>query len=81
MTNFQLEFYYLLASDIADVNGVFYYDLKSGRLIQEVLLEEKLEKLKNILKDLKEPITSFQMCEKRASCIYCPYKKLCLRDN
>ncbi len=81
MTNFQLEFYYILASDIAEVNGVFYYDLKSGRLIQEVLLEEKIEKLKDILKGLKEPITSFVMCEKRANCIYCPYKKLCLRDD
>jgi len=80
-TNFQLEFYYLLASDIAEVDGVFYYDLKSGKLIQEVVLQEKLEMLKSILNSLKEPITLFEMCEKRANCVYCPYIKLCLRDD
>ncbi len=80
-TNFQLEFYYLLASGIKEVSGVYYYDLKSGKLIQEVLLQEKIEKLKDILKTFKEPIMSFDLCEKRVNCIYCPYKKLCLRDS
>jgi RecB family exonuclease len=81
MTNFQLEFYYLLAGDVAEVDGVFYYDLKGGKLREEANLQEKIEKLKSVLKSLKEPIKSFEMCEKQSNCTYCPYIKLCLRDN
>lgn len=80
-TNFQLEFYYLLASGLKEVSGVYYYDLKSGKLVPEDKFREKIDKLKDILKALKKPITSFELCEKRANCVYCPYKKLCLRDN
>ncbi len=78
-TNFQLEFYYLLASNIATVEEVYYYDLKSGKLMPEIMLEQKLEKLKDLLNDLKEPLRDFDMCEKHSTCVYCPYKKLCLR--
>jgi len=82
MTNFQLEFYYLLATDrIGEVDGVYYYDLKDAMLKAEPLLSEKIEKLKIILKSLKEPISSFDMCEKKSICLYCPYKKLCLRED
>ena len=80
MTNFQLEIYYLLASSLKEVSGVYYYDLKSGNLILETKMDEKIDKLKDILKSLKEPIRDFDLCEKRANCLYCPYKKLCLRD-
>ena len=78
-TNFQLEFYYLLASSMGEVDGVYYYDLKSAKLIPEVMFGQKLEKLKDILKDLKEPLRDFELCEKHSTCLYCPYKKLCLR--
>jgi len=80
-TNFQLEFYYLLASGLKEVSGAYYYDLKSGNLLSEIVLHEKIDKLKDTLKELKKPIRSFELCEKRANCIYCPYKKLCLRDS
>ena len=80
-TNFQLEFYYLLASGLKEVSGAYYYDLKSGNLLPEVMLHEKIDKLKDTLKELKKPIRSFELCEKRVNCIYCPYKKLCLRDS
>ena len=80
-TNFQLEFYYILATELGKVEDVFYYDLKGGKLESEPTLQAKLEKLKIILKELKEPITTFDMCEKKSSCLFCPYKKLCLREN
>ncbi|NOX15769.1 MAG: PD-(D/E)XK nuclease family protein, partial [Epsilonproteobacteria bacterium] len=80
MTNFQLEFYYLLANNIKEVNEVSYYNLKDGKLYHESNLEEKIEKLKSTLNSLREPITTFELCEKQSNCIYCPYKKLCLRE-
>lgn len=81
MTNFQLEFYYILASTIREVQSASYYDLRSGKLIQELLLQEKIDKLKDTLKIFKEPITTYELCEKQSNCIYCPYKKLCLRQD
>ncbi len=81
MTNFQLEFYYLLVEDIGKVEGVYYYDLKEAELKSEYNLKEKIEKLKAVLKSFKEPIDSFEMCEKHNTCLYCPYKKLCLRES
>jgi RecB family exonuclease len=80
MTNFQLEFYYLLASQNGSVDGVYLYDLKEGVLKEEHDIHEKIDKLKSVLKELKEPIETFEMCEKQSVCLYCPYKKLCLRD-
>jgi len=79
-TDFQLEFYYLLASSLGDVEDVYYYDLSNAKLIKEELVSEKTEKLKQILKEFKKPITTFELCEKHANCTYCPYIKLCLRD-
>ncbi len=81
MTNFQLEFYYLLAREKGRVDEVYYYDLKEASLKSEYNLQEKIEKLKTVLKSYKEPISSFEMCEKQSACLYCPYKKLCLREN
>ena len=80
MTNFQLEFYYLLASDLAEVDGIYYYDLKDGKLIQENNLAQKIDRLKELLDEFKEPIKDFELCENIANCRFCPYKKLCMRD-
>ncbi|MDX1809092.1 MAG: PD-(D/E)XK nuclease family protein [Sulfurospirillaceae bacterium] len=79
--NFQLEFYYILASSLGNVDSAYYYDLKEGKLLEEVFLNEKVEILKNILKDFKKPITEFDLCEKESNCVYCPYNKICLRQN
>ncbi len=79
MTNFQLEFYYLLASKLGDVEDVSFYDLKKGKVESEFALDLKIKKLKEILAGLKEPIVSFDLCEKHSNCTYCPYKGLCLR--
>lgn len=81
VTNFQLEFYYILASSLGNVDNTYYYDLKDGKLLEEAYTVEKIEILKDLLKDFKTPITDFDLCEKESNCVYCPYKKLCLRQN
>ncbi len=79
--DYQLEFYYLLASTLGNVKSVAYYDLKNAEYIDEFYLDEKLNNLKSILKEYQKPITTFDMCEKLSHCLYCPYNKLCLRQN
>ncbi len=62
-TDFQLEFYYILASSKAKVRECGYYDLKNSKIVAENLLEEKLSILKSHVKDLlniKE--VNFEMC-------------------
>jgi len=39
--DFQLVFYALIASDLGNVAGVYYYDLKEGFLVEDDFLEEK----------------------------------------
>jgi RecB family exonuclease len=80
-TEFQLEFYYLLAQNLGNVAGLYYYELKSGQLFPEVLFEKKLERLDEILKSIKEPIKDFEKCENNATCKNCPFKKLCDREG
>jgi RecB family exonuclease len=78
--DFQLEFYYLLAKSLGDVEGVYYYELQSGMLTRESFLEEKLEKLSEILEEFKEPIREFPKCESSSPCVFCPYVILCGRE-
>ena len=80
-TDFQLEFYYLLAQEAGDVQSCGYYDLKSGKIIREDLLEQKLELLYGYLDELKETkVFDFEMTEDIKECIYCPYTHLCGRE-
>jgi RecB family exonuclease len=79
-TDFQLEFYYLLASTQGKVTGCGYYDLSSGKIIDETFLEEKLELLQTHLNELKEQKTfDFAKCEDEASCKYCEFSIMCGR--
>ncbi len=41
-TDFQLEFYYLLAQNEGEVNACGYYDLKQGRLLMKTYLRQNL---------------------------------------
>ena len=52
-TDFQLEFYYLLASTQGEVQGCYYYDLEHATLKEELLLHEKIEVLRHHLNYLK----------------------------
>jgi RecB family exonuclease len=79
-TDFQLEFYYLLASNLGEVSKCAFYDLKDGRIVDEVLLDEKLEMLYGILdalRDIRE--INFEMTEKLKDCKYCEFIHFCQR--
>jgi len=78
--DFQLEFYYLLAQEEGNVQSCGYYDLKSGQIIHEDLLEVKLELLYQYLNELKETkVINFEKTEDLKECTYCPYIELCGR--
>jgi len=79
--DFQLEFYYLLAQNEGEVKGCGYYDLKTGRIINEDLLESKLELLYEHLDVLRETKRfDFEKTESLKDCAFCPYTYLCGRD-
>ncbi|MBU0633056.1 PD-(D/E)XK nuclease family protein [bacterium] len=79
-TDFQLEFYYLLASTIGDVSGCGYYDLNSGQIVNETFLQEKLELLQTHLKELLEQKSfSFDKTEDESKCKFCEFATLCGR--
>ena len=79
-TDFQLEFYYLLASTLGKVAGCGYYDLSAGKVIDEIFLDEKLELLQTHLLKLQEQ-KSFDFCktEDESKCKFCEYSILCGR--
>ena len=79
--DFQLEFYYLLAQNEGEVKACGYYDLKSGKIVNEELLEPKLERLYAHLQELRETkIFVFEKTEEIKECRFCPYTHLCGRE-
>ena len=79
--DFQLEFYYLLASTLGKVNGCAYYDLKDSKIVPEVFLEEKLALLESNVKDLLNiEYIDFKKCEDIKNCLFCEYKIMCGRE-
>ena len=79
--DFQLEFYYLLAQNEGEVKSCGYYDLKSGKIVNEELLEEKLELLYAQLQTLRETkVFDFEKTEDIKECRFCPYTHLCGRE-
>ncbi len=80
-TDFQLEFYYLLASTLGKVGACGYYDLKDSKIISEAFLEEKLAVLESNIKDLLSiEDVNFEKCEDVKNCIFCEYKIICGRE-
>ncbi|SFV75938.1 FIG00388203: hypothetical protein [hydrothermal vent metagenome] len=80
-TDFQLEFYYLLASTLGNVVECGFYDLKENMIVYEKLLHEKLEVLKEHISHLLLLNTiEFTKCEDTANCRFCEYKKICHRE-
>ena len=80
-TDFQLEFYFLLASSLGDVKGCGFYDLKDSKIVQEPFMQEKLGVLESNIRDilnLKE--ISFTKCEDIKDCVYCEYAIICDRE-
>ena len=80
-TDFQLEFYKILASSLGKVSRCGFYDLKEGTIVAEPFLEEKLAILESHIKDLLsiESIDT-KMCEDEKSCLYCEYATVCGRE-
>jgi len=80
-TDFQLEFYYLLASELKEVSSCGYYDLKESKIVNESFLEEKLAVLQSHIEDLLviEEV-NFEKCEDIKSCLFCEYKIMCMRE-
>ena len=79
-TDFQLEFYYLLASGLGNVVGCGYYDLKESKIVKEVFLQEKLAVLESNIKDLlNQQEINFELCEDAKNCLFCDYKTICGR--
>ena len=78
-TDFQLEFYYLLASSLGEVSCGFY-DLKESKIVPEAFLREKLAILESHVKDLLAiEEVNFQMCEDVKNCNYCEFAIMCDR--
>ena len=79
-TDFQLEFYYLLAGHLGNVNGCGYYDLKESKIVNEPFLEEKLDVLESNIKDiLNIEELNFSKTEDIKSCKFCEYSTICQR--
>ena len=80
-TDFQLEFYYLLASQFGDNIRCGYYDLKENKIVPEAFLEEKLAVLESNIKDILALETiDFVKCEDIKNCLFCDYKIMCGRE-
>jgi len=79
-TDFQLEFYHLLASTLGTVNNCGFYDLNKGKIVYEPILGEKLERLYGLLDELRETKHfNFEKTEKLSDCGYCEYAYICER--
>lgn len=79
-TDFQLEFYALLASQLGEVGMCGYYDLRSGRIVPETLMDAKMELLGGHLEHLsKTKYFSFDKTDRLAECRYCEFVHLCGR--
>ncbi len=80
-TDFQLEFYYLLAQKLGNVVGCGYYDLKESKIVDEPFLQEKLGVLESNIKDLLNiEDVNFSKCEDVKNCQFCEYKIMCGRE-
>ncbi len=80
-TDFQLEFYYLLAAGYGNVIGCGFYDLKELKIVQEPFLKEKIALLESNIKDiLAKDEFNFSTCEDIKNCVYCDYKIICQRE-
>ena len=79
-TDFQLEFYALLAAKEGVVSRCGFYDLKEGTRVYETFFDEKMALLDAHIADLLrvEEIVC-EKCEDTKACIFCEYKLLCGR--
>jgi len=80
-TDFQLEFYALLAGQLGEVAYSGYYDLNSGEIVRDPLQARKRELLDEHLAALYGTKRfSFDMTETLSTCRFCDYAHLCGRE-
>jgi RecB family exonuclease len=76
-SDFQLEFYALLCADLGEVKTAFY-DLNEAKLVEDNFFDEKQARLWEHLLELKDKKEfTFEPCEDKKRCFFCPYKMLC----
>ncbi len=78
-TDFQLQFYYLMTQQLGNVEEAYYYNLKEGKLVNDLLFDEKLDLLHTHFKALHATEHNFTMTETLQKCKFCPYQKICDR--
>jgi inactivated superfamily I helicase/RecB family exonuclease len=78
-SDFQLQFYHLLASTKGKVVQSYYYDLNSAKLVEDAFFDIKLDLLYQRLQELKRDEHNFTMTEDLKKCKHCPYIKICNR--
>lgn len=80
-TDFQLEFYHLLASQIDAVSFCGYYDLNRGNIVREPVMALKFERLTQHLESIRSTDHFvFEQTEDLAKCRFCAYVHLCARE-
>ena len=78
--DFQLEFYYLLAQNVAPSVSCAYYDLNNATIVAEHFLDQKLALLESHIKDLlMHESFEFMKCEDLKTCSYCEFATICER--
>lgn len=81
-TDFQLEFYTLLAAQTSPVAYSAYYDLSSGEIVTDPLHPRKMELLEEHLNALQRTASyTFDLTEEVSRCRYCDYAHLCQRER
>ncbi len=83
--DFQLEFYFLAINQKYETQNIktYYFDLANTKLLEEVMLDKKLEVLSGIFDEFKEDSKnsiSFDKCEEKSTCQYCSFKTICNRE-
>lgn len=77
--DFQLEFYYLSQQDKM-IDKVSYYSLSDNKILDEVMLDEKVKLLDLHLKALKTQKVNFTCTDDVSVCKFCTYQTICQRD-
>ena len=80
-TDFQLEFYALLAAQKGPVAYSGYYDLNSGEIVTDAQQAQKFSLLDQHLAMLHDTKSfTFDRTDDLARCRFCPYADLCQRE-
>ena len=81
VTDFQLQFYFLLSSSLKQTANASFYDLTNAKILDDDFFDEKLELLDEILLSIKEQKEiDFSLCEDKKICKFCPYVLICGRE-